>query len=142
MASISFYTQNNSKVKPGIKPLLKTCINKLVKAEGYRLAELSVIMVSDEQLMEMNKQFLDHHYYTDIITFDQSEEEGIVEGELYISTDRIKDNAISFGEDESKEFCRVVIHGTLHLVGYGDKTKKQQAEMREKENHYLTLCGY
>lgn len=88
-------------------------------------------------MLERNIQFLQHKTLTDIITFDLSEEEGLIEGEIYISVDRVKDNAGKFSKSFEDELHRVIIHGVLHLVGYGDKKPKLKAIMREKEDYYL-----
>jgi probable rRNA maturation factor len=87
----------------------------------------------------MNRNFLGHDYYTDIITFDNSEEKGILFAELYISLDRVKENAISLHVAFEIELFRVMAHGILHLCGYGDKTPDEIKTMREKENYYLDL---
>jgi probable rRNA maturation factor len=87
----------------------------------------------------MNRQFLQHDYYTDILTFDVSERGGPVSGELYISVDRVRDNAHGLGVSAVEEMQRVIIHGSLHLCGYKDKLKKQQLLMRQKEERYLRL---
>jgi probable rRNA maturation factor len=133
---ISFFNADVSYVlrnKTGIRKWLSQAIKK----EGFRLGELSVILCSDEYLFKMNVQYLKHKTYTDIITFDQSEHKGEVAGELYISIDRIKDNAKSLNIKTIDEIHRVIVHGTLHLCGYGDKDPKSKAKMTAKENFYL-----
>jgi rRNA maturation RNase YbeY len=99
---------------------------------------LNIIFCSDEYLLSINKQFLNHDYYTDIITFDLSESKrGPVTAELYISYDRVKDNARQMETTTTKELHRVVFHGLLHLLGYKDKTTKDQMEMRKMEDKLL-----
>ena len=105
-------------------------------AEGKVLGELSVIFTSDEYLLKMNIEHLNHDYYTDIITFDYTEG-GVVSGDLFISVDRVNDNANTLNVSRETELNRVVVHGTLHLIGYGDKSDKEAKVMREKENQYL-----
>ena len=110
------------------------CIDDL----GYNLGELSIIFCSDEYLIDINKRHLNHDYYTDIITFNYNIEKNL-NGDLFISVDRVKDNASAFNENFNMELFRVIIHGVLHLCGFNDKTTKEQKEMRQKENHYLSL---
>jgi len=111
-------------------------LNSLIKNELKKTGEISVIFCSDEYLLKMNKEYLDHDYYTDIITFDYVEGK-VISGDLFISLDRIRDNAEQFETSLIKEVYRVVFHGVLHLTGYKDKTEEEQKTMREKENFYL-----
>jgi probable rRNA maturation factor len=120
---------------------LKSFIQDLFKNEGRVLGELSYIFCSDDYLLNINRQFLNHDYYTDIITFDISENSQEVTGEIYISIERVKDNAKHHDQTIQKELLRVIFHGALHLCGYKDKTKTQQAEMRQKEDYYLERAG-
>lgn len=117
---------------------LKKFINFLFKKEGKKLASINYIFCTDAALLEINRQFLAHDFYTDIITFDLSEGDG-VKAEIYISTDRVKDNARQLGVSFRSEIHRVIFHGVLHLCGYQDKTTAQKETMREKENSYLNL---
>ena len=96
---------------------------------------------SDEHLLEMNRSYLEHDYYTDIITFDYVEE-NVVSGDLFISIDRVRDNAKTLGQSVREELHRVMVHGLLHLLGYHDKSKEEQVEMRSKEDYYLTLRNF
>lgn len=120
------------------KKNLKHTIQHLCNDHGLKLNQLTYVFVNDEELLEMNKEFLQHDYYTDIITFDLSETKGLVDGELYISTDRVLDNSHL---DTSFEIAllRVILHGVLHLCGLQDKTPKAQEKMRQKEMQYITL---
>lgn len=118
---------------------LKRFLASLFKKEKKRLAELQYIFCSDEYLLQINRQFLRHDYYTDIITFDLSEKGQPINAEIYISIDRVRDNAWKFGSPVGRELCRVIFHGALHLCGYGDKTSGEQEKMRKMENKYLTL---
>ncbi len=97
------------------------------------------IFCSDEYLLRINQEYLNHHYYTDIITFDYSNEQ--VEGEMYISTERVTYNAGDLGVDPTLELKRVLIHGCLHLCGLGDKSSTEKEEMRAKEEYYLNLLS-
>lgn len=94
-------------------------------------------IVTDDELLQLNKQVLNHDYYTDIITFDYEDDEDIDENEIVISWDRIQDNALTLKQDIQNEFNRVCIHGLLHLARYKDKTKIEQLEMTKAENKYL-----
>lgn len=99
---------------------------------------LQVIFLDDETLLLMNKEFLNHDYYTDIITFPIEESEDTLEAELYISIDRVRDNAQKEDESFSNELLRVFLHGILHLVGYKDDTAQAKKIMREKESFYMS----
>lgn len=106
--------------------------------EGRTVGEINVILCSDNYLIDMNKRFLNHDYYTDIITFDYSVE-NTISGDLYISYDRVEDNASALGVSSQNEIYRVLIHGVMHLSGYSDKSKRQKQTMRERENFYLSI---
>jgi rRNA maturation RNase YbeY len=121
------------------KTKLKTFLKSIFEREGQKLKELQYVFCSDAYLLEMNQQFLQHDTYTDIITFEMSEVSGETVGEIYISIDRVRDNAAKFNVSEETELHRVIFHGALHLCGYKDKTKKDAALMREKEDECLKL---
>ena len=104
--------------------------------ECRRLGQISVIFCSDPYLLEINRKYLGHDYYTDIITFDYSEGDTI-SGDLFISVDTVRSNAEYYSADFKDELDRVIVHGVLHLIGYDDHTDEQSAEMRARENHYL-----
>lgn len=125
-------------IEPGEIPSINYSkyIKKLIKNEGHVCGEISIILCSDKYLLNINKEYLGHNYFTDIVTFDYVENETI-NGDLFISTDRVKENAKLFKVDFVNELCRVVFHGILHLAGYKDKTEEEQKRMREKENYYL-----
>lgn len=135
-SNISFFNADVSYVLRS-KNEVRKWLSQVVKIEGFRIGELSIILCSDEYLFKMNVQYLKHKTYTDIITFDQSESKGEVSGELYISIDRIKENAKTLKTNLIDELHRVVVHGTLHLCGYGDKDPKSKLKMTQKENFYL-----
>ena len=135
---VSLFFQNNIALKQRGK--LKTFIKFLMIEEGYQAKDISVIFCSDEFLLDLNKQHLNHDYYTDIITFDLTpKKEKEITGELYISTDRVKFNAKDYNTTVTNELHRVIFHGILHLCGYKDKSKKDIALMRAKELQYLNL---
>lgn len=113
-------------------------LSKVVQHEGFSLGDVSLIFCSDAYLLEMNKKHLSHDYFTDIITFDYTESE-IVSGDLFISIDTVRDNAMDNKVMFHVELNRVVVHGVLHLMGYNDKSDSEQTVMTEKENWALSL---
>ena len=119
----------------------KSWLKGVVRAEGKGLKELNYIFCSDIFLTEINLQYLKHSTLTDVITFDTREDNGSIEGEIYISIDRVRDNAVKFNDSVEKELKRVMVHGILHLLGYSDKTSQQKKIMRKKEDAYLSLAS-
>jgi rRNA maturation RNase YbeY len=111
-------------------------LDNAVSEEGKTTGEITVIFCSDEHLLDMNRQYLDHDYYTDIITFDYTEG-SIVSGDLFISVDRVYENAQGLNFDRAIELRRVCVHGVLHLCGYSDKSGPEVRLMRDKEDYYL-----
>jgi len=116
---------------------LKSFIVSLFKKEGIKLENIDYIFCSDDYLLEINRQHLQHDYYTDIITFGLSAPGQPVNAEVYISIDRVKDNARQFNTAIKEEVHRVIFHGALHLCGYKDKKAKEQELMRNMEDRYL-----
>lgn len=116
---------------------LKTFIEAIFKKEKRELQSLNYIFCTDKELLKINRQYLHHDFYTDIISFELSAKGLPVEGEIYISIDRVKDNARLLGERYYKELHRVIFHGALHLCGYRDKSKAEITEMRKRESKYL-----
>lgn len=112
-------------------------IQKVVKTSKANISSLTYVFCSDAYLLSINQQYLDHDTLTDIITFDYSEKKGLLEGEIYISIPRVRENASELGVDFDTELHRVMIHGVLHLLGYGDKTPGQKKTMRGKEEENL-----
>lgn len=117
----------------------KKWLTDLIKAEGYRLRDLNYIFMSDEGLLKMNQSYLDHDTYTDIITFDNSDNEDEIEGDIFISIDRVKENAKTYDVEFTNELRRVLAHGALHLCGYPDKKPEEALKMRQMEDKYLSL---
>jgi rRNA maturation RNase YbeY len=115
---------------------LKQAVKNLVSNEGKSLKDLSIVFTDDDYLLEVNKQYLNHDYFTDVITFDYSDFPE-VSGDVMISLDRVEDNALSMNLAYEQEFYRVVFHGVLHLCGYKDKSKDDVLIMREKEDFYI-----
>ena len=136
MQKIHFYFHDR---KPSLKERkkLKKVIENLFSAERKRLGTLAYIFCSDKYLLEINKGFLKHDFYTDVITFDLSETSKEIIGEVYISIDRIKENAKHMEVSFKEELHRIIFHGALHLCGYNDKTKTEIAIIRGKEDKYL-----
>lgn len=118
---------------------LKQFILSVFRKEGKKTGGLNYVFCSDEFLLQINREYLQHDYYTDIITFDLSDPGGPVRGEIYISVDRVRENAKDLGTTLRKELLRVIFHGALHLCGYKDKTRQEQARMRDLEEKYLAL---
>lgn len=116
-------------------------IQEVCAAEGKKLSEVSFIFCSDEYLLEMNSQYLNHDYYTDVITFDYCEADSI-SGDVFISVDRVFDNAQNVGVSATDELNRVMVHGLLHLIGYHDKEVLDKEQMTAKEDFYLSLRSF
>ncbi|WP_131538235.1 rRNA maturation RNase YbeY [Pedobacter nototheniae] len=138
MPAIQFFSEEisyNLPQKIKIRKWLKASIEK----EGYKLQELNFIFCSDEYLLGINQQYLNHDTYTDIITFDNSEKEKHIVSDIFISIDRVNENAATFKTTPFDEVCRIMIHGTLHLLGYKDKGKPAKTLMTQKEDEYLAL---
>lgn len=118
---------------------LKAFIESIFKKEKKSLGNLSYVFCSDDYLLDINRSFLQHDYYTDIITFDLTEPGAKkIDAEIYISVDTIRDNARRFNTTITRELHRVIFHGILHLCGYKDKSSKDQALMTQKEDYYLS----
>ena len=121
---------------PGLdSELFVLWLNEVIASEKFDCGDVNLIFVSDEKLLEMNQQFLQHDYFTDIITFDYSED-SVISGELYISIDRVSENGLKM-DGYDNELKRVCVHGILHLCGYGDKSEEEITEIRAKENFYI-----
>ncbi len=136
MASILFFSEEIPfKLKQSRK--INQWIKSAIEKEKCVLKCLTYVFCSDESLLKRNIQYLHHHSLTDIITFDLSEEKGVIEGEIYISIDRVQENSLKFSKTFEDELHRVLIHGVLHLAGYRDKKADQKAKMRKKEDYYL-----
>jgi len=130
---------NVEEIKYNFKDKLvrKGWLKEVIKDAGKKIGEINYIIVSDEYLLQMNQQYLKHDTYTDIITFDNVRGKTI-SGDMYISIDRVRENAINFNVTEEHELNRVLVHGLLHLLGQKDKTKSDALEMRRKEELWLS----
>lgn len=129
--TIDFYSVNTRSWLKNRK-LLKRFIEQLFRSHGKQLEQLRIIFCTDNYLLQINQEYLDHNEYTDIITFDLDPE-----GEIYISLDRVRQNAQAYGDSVTTELHRVIFHGILHLCGYRDKSVADAKEMRAKEDEYL-----
>lgn len=138
MANV-FFNYDDRTLPLNHKRTIQSFIAGIFTKEKKKLAVLRYIFCSDENLLQVNRSFLQHDYYTDIITFDLSEPGEGITGEIYVSVDRIKDNAATLEVSFKEEALRVLFHGALHLCGYKDKKKADIAVMREKEDFYIKL---
>ena len=134
--SVQFFFLD-TKVTLTDRTALKQFISRIFKDEKVKLKSLSYIFCTDHYLLEINKLYLQHNYYTDIVTFDLSTDSGSVCGEIYISIDRVRDNAKNEKVSNKEELHRVIFHGALHLCGYKDKTAADKYKMTTAENRYL-----
>lgn len=114
----------------------KAWLNEVAKQEGKKILELSYVFCSDDYLLQINQEYLNHDTLTDIVTFDNSEDPKKIEGDIFISIDRVKENGEKLGTSET-ELERVMVHGLLHLLGYKDKKKEDKALMTDKEDFYI-----
>lgn len=138
--TIFFYFE--TKIKLEKRLFLKQFLKEMNNIEGSKIKQLSFVFCSDIFLLDINRRYLNQNNFTDIITFNlNTEKYGKAEGEIYISIERIRENAIKYNTTIDKELHRVIFHGVLHLCGYLDKTNKQASVMRTKEDFYLQRFG-
>ncbi|MET4081081.1 putative rRNA maturation factor [Pedobacter sp. UYP30] len=137
MPSIHFFKEDTTYNLPN-KLKVKTWIRNTISAEGFTLDEMNIVFCSDEYLLEINQKYLDHDTFTDIITFDNSEVHKQITSDIFISIERVRENTKLFKTSIYDEVCRIMVHGTLHLLGYGDKSKLEKTKMTEKEDFYLS----
>jgi probable rRNA maturation factor len=139
--NIRFFTDGISyTIRHKIK--LRSWLHLCAKREKNKIGDLNFIFTSDEDLKKINKQYLNHDYFTDIITFPIDDNGSVVGGEIFISIDRVKENAKLYRVRINEELHRVMIHGLLHLCGYGDKSESEQVKMRDLETRYLKIWGF
>ena len=141
MPTIQFFEEDIT-YKLKNKTAVRKWITEAIVAEGFKLAELTYVFCSDEYLLQINQQYLNHDTYTDIITFDNSDENSTIAGDIFISIERIKENAAKFTVTEAQELHRVIIHGALHLLGYKDKSVADKKKMTLKEDYYLSKRSF
>lgn len=131
-----FYDNTNYRIK-GWKKIV-AILQKVIAKEGKISGDLSYIITNDEELRKINVQFLEHDYFTDVITFNYNSG-NCINGEIYISIDTVKENALNYNISLNEEVRRVGIHGLLHLLGYDDKSEEEKTEMRKREDFWLRL---
>lgn len=136
--AIHFFSED-TKFKLCEKLKRKNWLKEIAHTEGFKIKELNYIFCSDEYLYQINMEYLHHDDYTDIITFDHSENKKSIEGDIFISIDRVKENAQKHQQLEERELSRVVAHGLFHLLGYKDKTDSDARVMREREEFAIDL---
>ena len=134
---VSYFTQDTD-FKFKSKRLTSQWLKLVAQAESKKLGAVSVIFCSDNYLLDVNKKYLNHDYFTDIITFDYCEGD-LISGDLFISIDSVKDNSEFYKSCFEDELNRVIVHGVLHLIGYDDHTESDIAQMRSKEDFYLNF---
>jgi len=120
------------------KRQIKKWVNKVIEHHSKHVGEITYIFTSDRNILKVNQDFLQHDYYTDVITFDYCEENN-VSGDIYISLDTVKSNSQKFDQEYSRELLRVIIHGILHLIGFMDKSDEDAKEMRQQEELALGI---
>lgn len=118
---------------------IRSWIEKVLNVHGYKSGVLQFIFLSDDELLEINRTYLEHDYYTDIITFPLANSEGTLDSDIYISVERVLENAQEYDCEFMDELDRVIIHGILHLCGWKDKTEAEALSMRQKENEALSM---
>jgi rRNA maturation RNase YbeY len=134
---ISYYFEDIDFIFKG-KTLNNKWLRLVAESEIRKIGNLSIIFCSDNYILDVNQKYLQHDYFTDIITFDYCEGDKL-SGDLFISIDTVKENALEYGTDFNDELNRVMVHGLLHLIGYDDHCDEDIKEMRAKENYYLSI---
>lgn len=135
---INFFTEEVDTPLNDI-PHTTSWLMKIAAEHQHKITELNYIFCSDDYLLKINQEHLNHDYFTDIITFDHSEDTGFIEGDVFISVDRVRDNSETLQVQFLDELHRVIVHGLLHLLGYNDKSESEQKVMREKEDACISL---
>lgn len=137
-SKVNFFTEEIS-FTISSEDTIQQWLQAVSEQEGFQLEEINYIFCSDDYLLQINRQYLEHDYYTDIITFDNSDSEGLLEADIFVSIDRVRDNAQSIQQPFERELHRVLIHGVLHLMGFNDHSEEEKALMRQKEEACLSL---
>lgn len=134
---VAFYFEDTD-FKLRHKTRIKEWLRLVAESEVFTLGNISIIFCSDNYILDINQKYLQHDYFTDIITFDYSEG-GRISGDLFISVDSVRENSVEYGTEFEDELHRVIVHGILHLIGYDDHTEDEIKTMRSKEDYYLSL---
>ena len=121
---------------------IATWLQSIITDHHFKLENLTYIFCSDDYLLEINQQYLDHDTLTDIITFNNADDTGVIESDIFISIERVQENAEALGVTKTDELHRVMAHGLLHLLGYNDKSDQLREQMRAKEDYYLSLRNF
>ena len=137
LSMVAFYFEDTD-FKLRHKTRIKEWLRLVAESEVFTLGNISVIFCSDNYILDINQKYLQHDYFTDIITFDYSEG-GRISGDLFISVDSVRENSVEYGKEFEDELHRVIVHGILHLIGYDDHTEDEIKTMRSKEDYYLSL---
>ena len=132
------YLFEDTRFKFNIRRFTNRWLRAVAEAENRSIGEINIIFCSDPYILDVNMKYLQHDYFTDIITFDYCEGK-VLSGDLFISVDSVRENSIEFGTDFEEELHRVIVHGVLHLIGYDDHTEEDKKVMRQKENYYLQM---
>jgi probable rRNA maturation factor len=130
-----FITSLKKKILPK-RRLIEKWLSDVIKEEGKKIGDIQIILTSDNHILELNRKFLNHNYFTDVITFDYSDGNKI-SGDIFISVDTVEDNGIIYGDGTDRELLRVIVHGVLHLVGYNDASEEEKKKIHEKEDFYI-----
>jgi rRNA maturation RNase YbeY len=139
MSDIKIWLSGRRKGRPAFsKTIFRQVVRQVSHEKEKEISSLQYVFMNDEELLQLNVAYLNHHTYTDIVTFDLSDNNGI-EGEIYISIERILENATKYGVSAKEELLRVLFHGVLHLLGYKDKNTKDRLAMREAETYCINL---
>jgi len=136
---IHFFTEAPLEFSLDNENIISDWLSTVIKDYGYKLEDLNYIFCNDDFILDINKTYLKHDYYTDVITFDQSENEMEIEGDIFISIDTVRSNSEKYRTYETKELHRVMVHGLLHLLGMSDKTEDSEKEMRSEENKWIEV---
>lgn len=137
---IRFFTEDIDFELKG-KALYKKWLSMAAASEVRKIGDINIIFCSDNYILDVNMKYLQHDYFTDIITFDYCEG-NVLSGDLFISIDSVRENALFYGTEFSNELSRVMVHGVLHLIGYDDHKDEDIAVMRSKENYYLEILSH
>ncbi|MFO7256065.1 MAG: rRNA maturation RNase YbeY [Bacteroidota bacterium] len=140
-AAIRYFSEDTDFILPHPRKTTRW-LKAVASAEKVDLGEINFVFCSDDYLLDLNRRYLQHDYYTDILTFDSGGGEGLLMGDIYISVDRVRDNAKQFGVSFDEELHRVIVHGVLHLIGYTDTTPAKKKAMKKKEDAYLSLRSF